>query len=114
MPVGLAVLREQHHEIDVGREIELAAAELAHAEDQQRQTLALRVDGRPVPRGELALGPCVRGTHADIGERARLAQDGPDIGDAGEIAPRDPRQVQAPEDAQRVEPGGILGRVRQH
>ena len=35
-PVGLPALRIEEHEIDIGGEIQLAAAELAHAEDHER------------------------------------------------------------------------------
>ena len=67
--VGLAVLREQEYEVDVGREIELAAAELAHAEHEQRQRRAVRAPRRAVTGGELAIRACAGRGDADIGEQ---------------------------------------------
>ena len=39
--VRLAVLGKQEHEVDVGREVELAAAELAHAEHHEPEFAAI-------------------------------------------------------------------------
>ncbi len=41
-PIGLARLREQEHEVDVGGEIQFAPAQLTHAQHDQRHLLALR------------------------------------------------------------------------
>ena len=100
---GLAVLREEEHEVDVGREIELAAAELAHAEHQQRQALAVASSGRAVPRRELAFGPRAGSADADIGEHRELASMCRSYRRTGEIPPGDAGQVPASEAAQRVE-----------
>jgi hypothetical protein len=68
-PVGLAVLREQEYQVDVRREIELAAAKLAHPEHEERQRRAIRAPWRAVASGELAIGACAGRGDAHIGEQ---------------------------------------------
>ncbi len=75
---GLALVRVDEHEIDVGGDVQLAAAELAHPDDQQilgarrtRRRAVLGVHPRPVRgerRGERDLGEVGHGA-GDLGER---------------------------------------------
>src|SRR5207248_1915082 len=80
--VGLTVLREQQHQIDVGGEIELAPAELAHADDDERLSLAARGAWLAVARHECATGVAERGGDRSIregGEIAALDEAGKDL-----------------------------------
>jgi hypothetical protein len=65
--------------VDVRREIELRAAELAHADHAQRRValdaVVVDVAGRPVARGQLAAAFGDRGVEARVGEVGELAAD---------------------------------------
>ena len=68
-PVGLAVLRKQEHEIDVRREIELAAAELAHAEHQQLELAAILAAWNPRARAQVAYRMIAGRPDAGVGQQ---------------------------------------------
>ena len=86
-PGGLAFLRVEEHEIDVGRDVELAAAELAHADDDQRLgRAAVRAEGLAVDGDELAARGLDGGIDRDLGEGGHRAADLAEAGAAGEVA----------------------------
>ena len=99
--VGLAVLGEQEHEVDVGREIELAAAELAHAQHHQLERCAVGAARHAVAGHERRTRAAAGGADADVGEQRQLAEHRLDVGEPGEVAPRDAHQLPAAEAAQR-------------
>ena len=65
---GLTRLREQEHEVDVRREIQFAAAELAHAQHDQRHFLTLPVARRAEHRLKMQARRSGRGPDARIRE----------------------------------------------
>ena len=71
--VGLAALGKEEDEVDVGGEIELAAAELAHADDEELLRLARRRARRAVARLERAPRESERGGDRGVGEREARA-----------------------------------------
>ena len=66
----------EEHQVDVAARVELATAELAHADDRERTRGPVRGDGGP----EATLGPGLR-----LGERDLAA----DIGEIGQLSRRD-------------------------
>jgi hypothetical protein len=91
----LAVTREQEHEIDVGREVELAAAELAHRHHHERHRLAVR---------EHRLAVACAGERRGLPQRERdgIVREGREVlerllqrGEAGQVAPRDAHHLAA-------------------
>ena len=94
-PVGLTMLGKQQHQIDVGGKIQLAAAELPHADDDEGLNLAGRRARFAVAGHECAAGVSQRrgdrriGKSREIGERLGELRPAGEIppGDAGELAP---------------------------
>ena len=71
-----AFLGIDEHEVDVGRHVELAAAELAHADHVQLLRQAAVFSHRlPVFRRQPALEVCDRGRDCDVGERGDRSDD---------------------------------------
>jgi hypothetical protein len=92
--VGFAAFRIEKNEIDVGAEIQLAAAELAHAEDHQLLRLpAVRPARDAVAGDEGLIHICAGEPDAGICQRRKIAQRLVEIGPAGDIAPRDTHHV---------------------
>ncbi len=106
----LAVLGECEHEVDVGREVEFAAAQLAHGEHEQGQLATVAGAGDAVApaeqRGRIAAGR----TDAGLRERRQLAQDVLDGREPRDVAPRDPHEFPAPRPTQRGHERRIVGR----
>ena len=101
--VGLAVLRVQKDEIDVGAEIQLAAAELAHRQDHQLLRLpAVHTARHAVAGDQRLIHICAGELDARIGERRKIAQRFVEVGPAGDIAPRDAHHVSLAKAAQRL------------
>ena len=94
---GFAVLGKQEDQVDVGREVEFAAAELAHAQHQQRQGLALLVAWQAVTRTEHRSGLPAGHADARVGQRRQLCQHLLDRSVTREIAPCDAHELPAPE-----------------
>jgi hypothetical protein len=102
--VGFAVFRVQQDEIDVGAEIQLAAAELAHCQNHQRLGLPAVHAARCAVAGDQSLiHICIGEADACVGERGKIAQGFVEIGPTRHIAPRDPHHVPLTELAQRRE-----------
>ena len=72
----LAVVLVDIDEVDVGRYVELARAELAHADDPQLHALALCVQRRAVARVGFLLGPSECEFERDFGQVGHGAGDG--------------------------------------
>ncbi len=106
--VGLAVLREQEHEVDVRGEVELAAAELAHAQHHQLEFAAVLGAGDTEARTQAALRVIAGCADADLGEQRQFAQHGLDVRVAREVAPGDARELAAPEPPQTVHEGRVI------
>ena len=68
--VGVAFLGIEVDEVDVGRHVEFAAAELAHADDDHLLWLAVLVARFAVACGEGGVMKVERGVDADLGQRA--------------------------------------------
>ena len=97
---GLALVRVGEHEIDVGGDVQLAAAELAHPDDQQvlgarraRRCAVLRFHPRPV-RAE-------RRVERDLGEVGHRAGDLRERRESREVARRDAQHHPCAQLAQR-------------
>ena len=84
--VGLAFLRVDEDEVDVGRDVELAAAELAHADDDQALHRAGGVARLAVRRGQRRVVERVRRSDGDLGEPGDVGADLEQVGAAGEVA----------------------------
>ncbi len=118
-PRRLALRAVDEHEVDVGRVVQLLAAELAHADDGQR-----RLDAGVVARGaEAGARIGVRHapglTQAGVGQPGQLVGRHPEIGVTQQVAGTDAQQVAILEAAQRVHPrhaagkrGQRLGQIR--
>ena len=75
--VGVAVVRVGEDEIDVGRNIQFAAAQFAHADDNQFLHFALGVAGQAVAAGKGAGQDVHRDCHRRVGqERHRFGDFG--------------------------------------
>ncbi len=83
----LAVVGVDEDQVDVGRDVQLAAAELAHADDHQvLRLVAVAAVRDAVDRGEAARVEPERLVDRDLGECRRRLHHGPGVGVAGEVA----------------------------
>ena len=87
------------HEVDVGAVVELAAAELAHAEDDESPRPLAGPVVAPLGR-ETRARRVRRGVDDRLGERGELAHRLLDRRETEEIAPADPEELAAPVAAQ--------------
>ncbi len=86
-PLGFTVFAVQHDEVDVGRHVEFAAAELAHAEDQHLLRQAgVRVKRRAVHLGHLGGHAQVGLLHGQVRQGAHGQCDFPQRGQSGNVA----------------------------
>ena len=90
---GALVVGVDEHEIDVGREIELAAAEFAHRERDQRQRFTARVARRRETRRQASRGVLDGRFDRKIGERGQRGETGLERRPAGQVVPRDSRHL---------------------
>ena len=87
--VRLAVPGEQEHEIDVGGEVELATAELAHADHHERHRLAVRVGGAAVAGGGERPGLTQRERNGIVRKRGEVLEGLLERGGSRKVAPGD-------------------------
>src|SRR5690606_10560944 len=87
--VGLPVLGVEEHEIDIRREVQLAAAELAHADHDDRLRNALFAARRAEACRKRACRKAARRADGGIGEGRQRRERLVEIRPAGEITPRD-------------------------
>ena len=106
--VGLALFRVEEDEVDVRGEVELAAAELAHADDDEFLRLAGSRPRRAVARRERAHREVERGADRAVRERRKLAQRLVERGETGEIAPGDAHELVPPQAPQCVHERGLV------
>ena len=99
-PVGIALIRIDEHQVDVGRNIELAPAELAHADHRELLRLPGRRARRAEPGAQRRVGPIERGGDLLLGELAHRAADLGKIGAALEIARHDAQEHALPQPPQ--------------
>ena len=92
LAVGLARRTVAEDQIDIGGEVELAATELAHADDDQPLRPAVGIAQHAVTLGHAGLGMLERRLDAAIGQRRQRCQRGLERVDAGQVAPGDDRQ----------------------
>ena len=100
---GRALIRRVHVDhVDVGREVQLLAAELAHADHGERRValdaVVIDVARRAVARAQLAIVERDRRVEAHVGEARQLAADlgiEPEL----ELADAEPDQLVARESA---------------
>ncbi len=95
-PVGV-----EEHQIDVRREVQLDAAELAHAEHEQRQLAAIRVARPSEPRLQARGGKTERGLDEALGEQRDVGERRVEIGDTREIVPSNARHLDVARAPQR-------------
>ncbi len=112
---GLAFLRIHEHEVDVGGDVELAPAELAHPDDQEV------AGGRAVGRLERGARAGVGGGERNLGEVAHRRHDLGERREPGEVADGDAQEHPRPQLPERrrearivreVAPGEELAHVR--
>jgi hypothetical protein len=105
-----AFVRVDEHQVDVGRHVELAPAELAHADDQQ--LLRAGRAGRRAVLGFHAHAVRVeRRVEGHLGEVGHRAGDLRERREAGEVARGDPQHHACSEFAERAGKRSRLGRV---
>ncbi len=85
--VAVAVFGEGEHDVDVGGEVQLAAAELAEREHHQALRLPVRVTHDTVARGDLAFGAAQSRFDAGLGQHRGAGQRGLDRVGAVDVAP---------------------------
>ena len=91
----LAVPGEQEHEVDVRREVELAAAELAHRHHHERHRLAVGEHRLAVARGGERGRLAQRERDRIVGEGREVFEGLLERGETVEVAPRDPHHLAA-------------------
>jgi hypothetical protein len=106
------VLREQQHQVDVGGEVELAAAELAHRNDEQRLQGTARPTRLAVALHQRTARVPERTGDRRIREARQIGECLPKIREAGQVPPGDARQLAPPPAAQLPEQLGLLQRPR--
>ena len=98
--LGLSVLGEREDEVYVGREVQLARAELAQGEDHELLGLAGVVDGSP----EIGALPLVEPIEARVDDRVGqiggVAHGLVEIGQTADVAPGDTNHLTAPQPPQ--------------
>ena len=110
--VGVAFLGVDEHQVDVRRDVELAPAELAHADHHQRLR---RAAGAPRAAGLLRLarlGPGQRGGDRGLGQVAHRAADLGQVGRPGQIARHHPQQHALAQPAQAPLERGLVVALR--
>ena len=116
LTVGLSFGRIGEDQVDVGGEVQLAAAQLAHAQHHQPLGLSGRIARRAVAPAQRLERLLQRGIDQGFGQSAEFGQDLVQRRIQGQIAPGDAHHGLAPEAAQRghqcgfvaafVQPGG--------
>nr|ART39914.1 J420 [uncultured bacterium] len=110
-PVAAASVLEGEHQVDIGREVQFVAAQLAHAQHHQRDRLALRV-----PRlANLLHLPAVqireRAVDTGIGECRQRGERFVNICPSGQVAPGDAQHFALAQHPQRLPQGGFIGQA---
>jgi hypothetical protein len=98
--LGLAVGGVDIHQIDVGAEVELAAAELAHADDRKTgrpyRSVLRRDDRRSEPRAQFSIVPDIRRLEADLGKVRQLGHRFRQISPSHQVPEPDPKHLPLP------------------
>ena len=110
---GVAARAVNEDEIDVGRKIEFAPTELAHAEYQQLLGAAMPVVGPAETGCEGLVRPANRAGNAGIGEIRQLAHHRLDVGPEHDVAPGDTHHLGLAQAAQCTPHGRGVGGVTQ-
>ncbi len=100
--VGLAALGIEEHEVDVGGEVEFAAAQLAHADDDEFLGLAGRRARRAIARRERARREGERSADRAVRERGQFAQRLVERREPGQVAPGDAHELVAAQAPQGI------------
>jgi hypothetical protein len=106
--VGLAVLGEREHQVDVGGKVQLAAAELAEREHDQALRLTRGRTRRPVACLQLALGVRERQLEAAFGQRGCAGERLLDGVEPVHVAPDQPQRLAPAEVAQHAHRRGFV------
>ena len=91
--VRLSVGGIQEDQVEIRREIELPAAELAHAENHERHDAVVRVAHAAKARSQLAHGPRRRGRQHPVREVRQRGECLVEVGEAEYLAPQHVQQV---------------------
>src|SRR6185503_11457862 len=91
----------QEHQVDVRREVQLGASELAHAEHEQRQLVTVRTARPPEPRLEARRCAAKRGFDEAFREQRDVGERRFEIRETREIVPRDSRHLDLARTPQR-------------
>ncbi len=100
-PIGVAVLGIDEDQVDVRRDVQLAAAELAHADDDEALACARRVARHAVAGDQRGFGDLQRGGDGGIGDQRHALDDLGQVGPSREVAAGDARHGALLETAQR-------------
>jgi hypothetical protein len=99
--VGLPALRIEQHQIDIGGEIQFAAAELAHRHDDELLRHLRRRARLPVARRQGAQCELMRQAQRQVRGARQIRQGFGKARPAGQVAPGDAGEFGAPPAAQR-------------
>ena len=99
---------KREDQIDVGRKIQFAAAELAESENDQPLALARFVARHAVAFGERALGELIRAGQARFGQRRRSGDGFLDRVQTVHVAPDQPHRFEAAIAADGVHRAGFV------
>jgi len=107
---GLAFPGIGEDQVDVGRHVELPAAQLAHADDDQRLGCAVGAAGLAVRRHQVRVVQRQRGAERDLGQPGHRGADFGQVGASGEVAREGVQQHAAAKPAQGgIEGGAVAG-----
>ncbi len=105
-------MREAEDEVDVRGEVELVPAELSHAHHEHGLRVPVLVLRGPELCTEPPVEPVARRDDGLLGNRRKLAEVLLHVGSARKLAPGDRHHLPAPEDAERLVEGVIIGGLR--
>ena len=108
-PVGLPFLRIDEHQIDVRRHVQLAPAELAHADHHELLLHALRIAYRSVTGMRLRFRPGLRRADRCVGQIAHRRAHFGQGREAGKIARHDAQEHPLAQLAQHPPRGLFVG-----
>ena len=99
-PLGLAILGKAEDEIDIGGEVELTAAQLAHAQHLQLLRLSFGTGRSPLLAAGLVIEPGKRLAYQLLGQQGEMGKALLHLGKTSQLAPGDDHHLLAAETAQ--------------
>jgi len=111
--VGSSVLGIDEDEVDVGRKVEFAATELAHADNGHLAGLVLRRERQAVPFRHVGPRELQGGKDAGLGQFGQFLQAFLQAAEPVQVAPQDPAHLAVPKPAEFAHERGLLTELAQ-